>query len=95
MQEKMKRKKFDTLKHLCISDECNRTDTDMWLACDSEDAGFQILNDDEIIITVSNLHGGPDEEEEFYDDEMLENVCTSHEKACQCLEVGLQWIEMQ
>ncbi|KFD46379.1 hypothetical protein M513_12750 [Trichuris suis] len=81
-----------------FEDECNKTDIDTWLACDSEDAGFQILNDDEITTTVSNLHGGPDEEEgeeEFYDDEMLENVCPSHEKAYQCLEVALQCFEMQ
>ncbi|KFD64778.1 hypothetical protein M514_22990 [Trichuris suis] len=67
----------------------------MWLACDNEDAALQILNDDEIVTTVSKLHGGPDEEEESYDDEMLENVRLSHEKAYQCLEVALQWFEMQ
>ncbi|KFD56809.1 hypothetical protein M514_02486 [Trichuris suis] len=59
------------------------TDMDMWLACHNEDTAFQILNDDEIVATVSNLHGEPDEgeDEEFCDDEMLENVCPSHEKA--------------
>ncbi|KFD52669.1 hypothetical protein M514_06516 [Trichuris suis] len=68
----------------------------MWLACD-EDAGFHVLNDGEIVAAVSNLHGEPDEgeEEEFYDDEMLEDVCPLHKKAYQCLEVALQWIEMQ
>ncbi|KFD56758.1 hypothetical protein M514_02435 [Trichuris suis] len=86
---------LDTLKHLPISNECNKTDIDVWLACDREDAGFQILNDDGIVTTVSKLHGGPDEEEESYDDEMLQNVCLSYEKAYQCLEVALQWFEMQ
>ncbi|KFD45709.1 hypothetical protein M514_13414 [Trichuris suis] len=111
---------LDTLKHLSISDECNETDIDMWLACDNEHAGFQILNDDEIVATVSNLLDGSDEKEEegekkssvilrketgsryeafhlqeFCDDEMLENVCPSHEKAFQCLEAALQWFEMQ
>ncbi|KFD60156.1 hypothetical protein M514_09076 [Trichuris suis] len=87
---------LNTLKHFSISDRCNMTDMNMWLACD-EDAGFQMLNDDEIVETVSNLHGEPDEreEEEFYDDEMLVNVCPSHKKAYQCLEIALQWIEMQ
>ncbi|KFD45199.1 hypothetical protein M514_13925 [Trichuris suis] len=58
---------------------------------------FRYLNDDEIVATVSGLHDEPDEkeEEEFNDDEMLENVCPSHEKGYQCLEVALQWIEMQ
>ncbi|KFD65026.1 hypothetical protein M514_22743, partial [Trichuris suis] len=58
---------------------------------------FQILKDDEFVTTVSNLHGGPDEEEgeEFYDDEMLANVYPPHEKAYQCLEVALHWFEMQ
>ncbi|KFD48598.1 hypothetical protein M514_10532 [Trichuris suis] len=54
---------LDTIKHLSILDECNMSDTNMWLACD-EDAGFHVLNDDEIVATVSDLHGGPDEEEE-------------------------------
>ncbi|KFD46583.1 hypothetical protein M514_12562 [Trichuris suis] len=68
----------------------------MWLACDNEDAGFQILNGDETVVTLSNSHGEPDEgEEELYDDEMLVNVCPSHKKAYQCLEVALQWFEMQ
>ncbi|KFD46413.1 hypothetical protein M514_23559 [Trichuris suis] len=58
---------------------------------------FRYLDDDKIVATVSNLHGEPDEgeDEEFCDDEMLENVCPSHEKAYQCLEVAPQWIEMQ
>ncbi|KFD52600.1 hypothetical protein M513_06447 [Trichuris suis] len=54
---------LDTLKQLSISDECNKTCIDMWLACNNE-AGFHILNDDEIIAAVSNLHREPDEEEE-------------------------------
>ncbi|KFD66885.1 hypothetical protein M514_21029 [Trichuris suis] len=51
-----------------------------------------MLNDSEIVAAVSNLHGELDEgeEEEFCDDEMLENVCPSHEKAYQCLEFDLQ-----
>ncbi|KFD56326.1 hypothetical protein M513_02781 [Trichuris suis] len=72
------------------------TDMNMWLACDNEDARFHVLNDDEIVATMSDLDGGPDEkEEEVYDDEMLENVCPLHEKIYQCLEVALQWFEMQ
>ncbi|KFD63800.1 hypothetical protein M514_02781 [Trichuris suis] len=105
----------DTLKHLSILDECNMTDMNMWLACDNEDARFHVLNDDEIVATMSDLDGGPDEkeeevyddemsdldggpdekEEEVYDDEMLENVCPLHEKIYQCLEVVVQWFEMQ
>ncbi|KFD51857.1 hypothetical protein M514_20862 [Trichuris suis] len=87
---------LDTLKHLSTSDECNETDIDMWLACDNKDAAFHVLNDDEILATVSDLYGGSDKKkEEFYDDEMLENVCPSHEEAYQCLEVALQWFKMQ
>ncbi|KFD49918.1 hypothetical protein M513_09248 [Trichuris suis] len=74
------------------------TDTDMCFSCDNLDAGFHVLNDDEIVAAVSNLLGGSDdkeEEEELYDDEMLENVYPSHEKAYQCLEDALQWFEMQ
>ncbi|KFD59050.1 hypothetical protein M513_00213, partial [Trichuris suis] len=44
---------LDTLKHLSTSDECNKTDIDTWLACDKEDAGFHILNDDETVYALS------------------------------------------
>ncbi|KFD63496.1 hypothetical protein M514_24305 [Trichuris suis] len=48
---------------MLFTNECNKTCIDMWLACNNE-AGFHILNDDEIIAAVSNLHREPDEEEE-------------------------------
>ncbi|KFD52547.1 hypothetical protein M513_06581 [Trichuris suis] len=83
---------LNTLKHLSILDECN----DMWLVYDKEDTRFHVLNDGEIVAAVSNLYGGSDdEEEELYDDEMLENVYPSREMAYRCLEVALHWFEMQ
>ncbi|KFD52169.1 hypothetical protein M513_07014 [Trichuris suis] len=46
---------LDTLKHFSILDERNMTDTNTWLACD-EDAGIHVLNDDEIVATVSQTY---------------------------------------
>ncbi|GFY25698.1 uncharacterized protein TNCV_3060301 [Trichonephila clavipes] len=32
--------------------ECDEEDVETWMACDAEDRGFQMLSDDEIVISV-------------------------------------------
>ncbi|GFS53918.1 hypothetical protein TNCV_3761471 [Trichonephila clavipes] len=31
---------------------CDEEDVEAWMACDSEDCGFQMLNDDEIVTSM-------------------------------------------
>ncbi|GFX66419.1 uncharacterized protein TNCV_343931 [Trichonephila clavipes] len=47
--------------------ECDEEDIETWMACDSEDCGFQILTDDEIVTSVQ-------EESDPVDDETDEDV---------------------
>ncbi|PRD34516.1 UNVERIFIED_CONTAM: hypothetical protein NCL1_14384 [Trichonephila clavipes] len=32
--------------------ECDEEDVQTWMACEAEDSGFQMLNDDEIVTSV-------------------------------------------
>ncbi|PRD24412.1 UNVERIFIED_CONTAM: hypothetical protein NCL1_43856 [Trichonephila clavipes] len=42
--------------------ESDKEDAEIWMACDAEDCGFQMLNDDEIVTSVQ-------EESDPFDDE--------------------------
>ncbi|GFY30912.1 hypothetical protein TNCV_3120721 [Trichonephila clavipes] len=46
--------------------KCDGEDAETWMACDAEDCGFQMLNDDEIVTSVH-------EESEPVDDEIDED----------------------
>ncbi|KFD56728.1 hypothetical protein M514_02405 [Trichuris suis] len=49
----------------------------------------------EVVASVTNIHEKSDEEEKFYEDEILEALCPSREIAFQCLEVTLRWLKRQ
>ncbi|GFW37366.1 uncharacterized protein TNCV_859731 [Trichonephila clavipes] len=51
--------------------ECDEEDAEAWMACDAEDCGFQMLNDDEIVTSVQ-------EESDPVDDEMVEDEDNSN-----------------
>ncbi|GFU17547.1 uncharacterized protein TNCV_617011 [Trichonephila clavipes] len=42
--------------------ECNEEDVETWIACDAEDCGFQMLNDDEIAISEQEESDPVDDE---------------------------------
>ncbi|GFV19114.1 uncharacterized protein TNCV_3223321 [Trichonephila clavipes] len=42
--------------------ECDEEDVETWMACDAEDCGFQMLNDDEIVTSVREESDPVDDE---------------------------------
>ncbi|GFV58960.1 uncharacterized protein TNCV_1804981 [Trichonephila clavipes] len=42
--------------------ECDEEDVETWMACDAEDCGFQMLNDDEIVISLQEESDPVDDE---------------------------------
>ncbi|GFV32129.1 uncharacterized protein TNCV_1674181 [Trichonephila clavipes] len=71
-------------------------DVEIWMACDAEDCGFQMLNDDEIVISEQ-------EESEPVDDETDEDEDNNNESskgpsnadALSALETAMEWYEQQ
>ncbi|GFV59164.1 uncharacterized protein TNCV_2339051 [Trichonephila clavipes] len=51
--------------------ECDEEDVETWMACDAEDCGFQVLNDDEIVTFVQ-------EESDLVDDQTDEDEDNSN-----------------
>ncbi|KAL4717156.1 hypothetical protein ACJJTC_017043 [Scirpophaga incertulas] len=62
-----------------------------WLNCNSEDPGFRMLTDEEIIEDLNSNKGEDEEEAEAGD------VCQvpSHAKAFEALDVAFKWFERQ
>lgn len=64
-----------------------------WINCDMQDPGYQILNDNEIVVEIE----GENEENE----NEIENECSendpgpSHSEAFECLETAMKWLERQ
>ncbi|KFD56358.1 hypothetical protein M513_02813 [Trichuris suis] len=73
---------LETMKALVISNEYDNSNIETWLLCDSEDMGFQILSDDEIIKSIMKLEVAQDDKTEAH-------VYSSHDKAAWCLEITL------
>ncbi|GFW31155.1 uncharacterized protein TNCV_2577371 [Trichonephila clavipes] len=75
--------------------ECNE-DVETWMACDAEDCGFQMLNDDEIVTSVQ-------EEFDLVDDETDEDEVNNNESskspsnadAFSALETAMEWYKQQ
>ncbi len=65
-----------------------------WLDCDKLDGGFEILNDDEIVLSVTTVH---DEVEIDNDDEedLIETTKTNHSEAESMLSKCIDWFESQ
>ncbi|GFT24901.1 hypothetical protein TNCV_3021831 [Trichonephila clavipes] len=66
--------------------ECDEKDVETWMACDAEDCGFQMLNDDEIVTSVQ-------EESDPDDDEMDEDENNNNESSLSALETAMEWYE--
>ncbi|GBN21958.1 hypothetical protein AVEN_197801-1 [Araneus ventricosus] len=79
---------FNTLP--CF-ENCGIKEITDWLDCGMEDAGFQLLNDEEIIAGVRHF---PKEDEEEDGDEGANDsqVKISHNDAFECFSKGLAWL---
>ncbi|KAF9420935.1 hypothetical protein HW555_002918 [Spodoptera exigua] len=79
------------MKILSIGEGCDKENIMEWLNCDSEDPGFQILTDQEIIEDLNSNEREDEEETETGD------VCQepSHAEAFEALDVAFKWFERQ
>ncbi|GFW96909.1 uncharacterized protein TNCV_2160441 [Trichonephila clavipes] len=77
--------------------ECDEEDVETWKACDAEDCGFQMLNDDEIVISLQ-------EESDPVDDETVEDEDNSHNESSKgpsnadefsALQTAMEWYGQQ
>ncbi|GFV61713.1 uncharacterized protein TNCV_188711 [Trichonephila clavipes] len=46
------RRLTDFVQSILGFQECDEEDVETWMACDAEDWGFQMLNDEEIVISM-------------------------------------------
>ncbi|GBO42042.1 hypothetical protein AVEN_222611-1, partial [Araneus ventricosus] len=63
----------------CVN--CEEYDVSSWLDCDANDAGFQLMSDDDI--------------SESDEDDVIENSKISNSDAFECFSKGLMWLEQQ
>ncbi|XP_049302204.1 uncharacterized protein LOC125775598 [Bactrocera dorsalis] len=73
--------------------EVSAEDVGEWMACDTSDPGFQILNDDEIVVSVREDVEVEVEEELSADVEV--DAGPSASEAFAGLETALKWMERQ
>uniref|UniRef100_A0A5S6QDY1 Uncharacterized protein n=1 Tax=Trichuris muris TaxID=70415 RepID=A0A5S6QDY1_TRIMR len=70
-----------------VCNEYDKPDVDRWLACDSEDQGFQIMNDEEIIELISKQPADTEEEDKHGEEKESEQTAfASHSNAFGYLE---------
>ncbi|GBL88183.1 hypothetical protein AVEN_117775-1 [Araneus ventricosus] len=74
--------------------KCEEDDVSSWLDWDADNAGFQLMSDDEIIAQVrkSNSH---DDNSESDEDEVIETSKISNSYSFECSAKGLMWLEQQ
>ncbi|GFU36614.1 uncharacterized protein TNCV_802721 [Trichonephila clavipes] len=66
------------------------------MACDAEDCGFQMLNDDEIVISAQKESDPVDDEtDEDGDNNNESSKGTSNTDAFSALETAMEWYEQQ
>ncbi|GFV81602.1 hypothetical protein TNCV_1702591 [Trichonephila clavipes] len=66
------------------------------MACDAEDCGFQMLNDDEIVISVKEESNPVDDEtDEDEDNNNESSKDPSKTEAFSALETAMEWYEQQ
>ncbi|GBL86841.1 hypothetical protein AVEN_96067-1 [Araneus ventricosus] len=73
---------------------CEEDNVSSWLDCDADDAGFQLMSDDEIIAQVRKLNSD-DDISESDEDEVIETSKISKSYAFECFSKGLMWLEHQ
>ncbi|GBL97044.1 hypothetical protein AVEN_178613-1, partial [Araneus ventricosus] len=80
------------LKEIAGCGKCEEDDFSSWLDCDADDAGFQLMSDDEIIDQVRKSNS-VDYKRENDEDEVTETLSNSN--ALKCFAKGLMWLEQQ
>ncbi|PRD27803.1 UNVERIFIED_CONTAM: hypothetical protein NCL1_34335 [Trichonephila clavipes] len=67
------------------------------MACDAEDSGFQLLNDDEIVTSVQEESNPVDDETDNHEDNNNNENSkgTSNANAVSSLETAMEWYEQQ
>ncbi|GFV67800.1 uncharacterized protein TNCV_3546021 [Trichonephila clavipes] len=71
-------------------------DIGTWMVIDGEDCGFQMLNDDEIVISVQKSDPVDDETDEDEDNNNNESSkCPSNANRFFALETAMEWYEQQ
>ncbi|GFX04321.1 uncharacterized protein TNCV_3974691 [Trichonephila clavipes] len=72
--------------------ECDEEDVETLMACDAEDCGFQMLNDDEIVTYVQEESEPVDDEtDEDEDNNNKSSKCSSYAVAFSALETAMEW----
>ncbi|GFX02304.1 uncharacterized protein TNCV_2284731 [Trichonephila clavipes] len=70
--------------------ECNDEDVETWMACDAENCGFQMLNDDEIVTSVQESDPVDNEMDEDKDNNKSSKV-PSNSDVFSALETAMEW----
>ncbi|KAL3273046.1 hypothetical protein HHI36_014502, partial [Cryptolaemus montrouzieri] len=86
----------EVMSKLQICQDCDDDDTKKWVTCDSNNQGFQIMTDDEILKNILQMN----EQQEMQEDESeeiidVENTGPSQDVAFHALEIALKRIEKQ
>ncbi|CAG4934403.1 unnamed protein product [Parnassius apollo] len=85
----------DLMLKIQICQDCDEDDMKEWITCDSNDQGFQIMSDDEIVENILQIN----EQQEMQEDETEENIDIendagpSHDEALQALETALSGLK--
>ncbi|GBN50827.1 hypothetical protein AVEN_78400-1 [Araneus ventricosus] len=82
------------LKQIPGCGNCEEDDVSSWLDCDADDAGFQLMSDDEIIAQVRKP-SSDDDNNESDEDEVIKTSKISNSGAFECFAKGLMWLEQQ
>ncbi|GFV76964.1 uncharacterized protein TNCV_690341 [Trichonephila clavipes] len=72
-------------------------DVETWMACDAEDCGFQMLNDDEIVTSVQKESATVDVEMDEDEDNNNNESCKGslNAEAFSALVIAIKWHEQQ
>ncbi|CAH0729636.1 unnamed protein product, partial [Brenthis ino] len=86
----------ELMSNIQICKECDADDMKEWLTCDSNDQGFQIMSDDEIVENMLQVNEQQEMQDETEKNVDVENDAgPSHAEAFQALEIALKWYEKQ
>ncbi|CAG9584542.1 unnamed protein product [Danaus chrysippus] len=87
----------DLILNIQICKDCDNDDVQEWITCDSNDPGFQMMSDDEVIenlLQSNEKHEIKEDETEDNQDEEY-NAGPSHDQAVHALETAMKWFEKQ
>ncbi|GBM19544.1 hypothetical protein AVEN_108012-1 [Araneus ventricosus] len=84
--------------HYMHQESCGNSEEDdviLWLECDADDVGFQLMNDEEIIAEVRKPKAMTKNEHfhrESDEDEVIETSKISNSDGFECFAKGLMWL---